>query len=84
MVDTVFELNVLPKEKDRMIDEVVIVGYGTQRRRELVGTVSTVPKTVIDHHALTLNRMPAGSVAGVGVTKGSGQTGETTDIRVRV
>ncbi|MDR1342570.1 MAG: TonB-dependent receptor [Prevotellaceae bacterium] len=65
------------------IEEVVVVGYGTQRRKELTGAVSSVSKAVLDHPATSLDRLLGGAVAGVSVSQASGQPGAGASVRIR-
>lgn len=66
------------------LNEVVVVGYGTQRRQELTGAVSSVPKLLLENNVSpTIDGMLAGSVAGLNVKQGSGQPGEAASIRIR-
>jgi TonB-linked SusC/RagA family outer membrane protein len=71
--------------KDRnVLNQVVVIGYGTQKRAELTSAISTIPQ-----ERLTLQVTPSietvlgGSVAGLNVTQTSGQPGATSNIRIR-
>lgn len=65
------------------LDEVVVVGYGTQKRTQLTGSVTTVSQDVLANNVLpTVDGLLAGSVAGVQVTA-SGQPGSGSSIRIR-
>jgi TonB-linked SusC/RagA family outer membrane protein len=65
------------------LNEVVVVGYGTQRRRELTGAVASVSKSVLEHAATSLDKLLGGAVAGVSVSQVSGQPGAGATIRIR-
>jgi len=65
------------------LEEIVIVGYGTQNRKELTGAISSVPKTVLEHVTTSFDRILGGAVAGVNVTQSSGQPGSASSIRIR-
>lgn len=68
---------------DKTVGEVVIIGYGTQRREKLTGSVSTVSREALQSNPLpTADALLAGTVAGVQVTT-SGQPGAGSAIRVR-
>ncbi|MDR1562230.1 MAG: TonB-dependent receptor [Dysgonamonadaceae bacterium] len=77
------ELDVFMIEDSRLMDEVVVVGYGTQSRKELTGSIVKLSQHVIDHPDVSFDRMLGGAVAGVNVTQGSGQPGESVDVRIR-
>lgn len=67
-----------------LLDEVVVVGYGTVKRRDLTGAVSSMKSGDIVA-APTNNVMEAlqGKVAGMDITKGSGEAGSDVNILLR-
>lgn len=77
-------LNIILKEDDRMMDEVVVVGYGTERR-SLVS--SAISKMKVDESKLRQTASPAqlldGRIAGVTVGSGSGNLGSGERISIR-
>lgn len=71
-------------EDNNLLSEVVVVGYGTQRRKELTGAVSTVSKTHLEYNvAPSVDALLSGAIAGVNVTQSSGQPGSPASIRIR-
>jgi len=71
-------------EEDNALDEVVVIGYGTQRKSDLTGSVSSV--SAEDLNALPVARVDQalqGRASGVQVTQTSGAPGAGTVIRVR-
>ena len=66
------------------LNEVVTIGYGTQRRRDLTGAVGSVTSDQIQSTPVTsVEQALQGRVAGVQVTTGSGQPGSTAAVRIR-
>lgn len=65
------------------LNEVVVVGYGTQRRKELTGAVTSVSKATLDQPATSINELLGGSIAGLNVSQTSGQPGAGSAIRIR-
>jgi TonB-linked SusC/RagA family outer membrane protein len=65
------------------LNEVVVVGYGTQRRKELTGAVASVAKQTLEQPSTSINELLSGSVAGLNVTQASGQPGVGSAIRIR-
>jgi TonB-linked SusC/RagA family outer membrane protein len=68
----------------RGLGEVVVIGYGTQRKKDLTGSVATV--TVKDFQKgmiTTPEQMIAGKVAGVSIISNSGAPGAGSTIRIR-
>lgn len=66
------------------LDEVVVVGYGTQRKREVTGAISSISADAISEQTVTgFDQALAGRVAGVQVSQNSGAPGGATSIRVR-
>ncbi|MDR3269479.1 MAG: TonB-dependent receptor, partial [Tannerella sp.] len=76
-------ITILLQEDADLLDEVVVIGYGTQRRKELTGSVASVSKAVLEHPTTSLDKMLGGAVAGVSVTQESGQPGAGSSIRIR-
>ena len=74
-------------EFDRLeqeLGEVVVVGYGTQKRTQLTGSVATVKADVFAKSlSPTLDGALSGQVAGLNVVASSGQPGADSHIRIR-
>lgn len=69
---------------DNTINEVVVVGYGTQRKSDLTGSLSSVSsKDFKDYATSNVSNLIAGKAAGVYVSTASGQPGEDAVVRVR-
>jgi TonB-linked SusC/RagA family outer membrane protein len=75
-------INIYLSEDSYDLNEVVIVGYGTQRRKELTGAVASVSKTTLEQPATSINELLGGSVAGL-VSQSSSQPGAGSAIRIR-
>ncbi|WP_025763392.1 SusC/RagA family TonB-linked outer membrane protein [Dyadobacter tibetensis] len=66
------------------LDEIVVVGYGTARKSDLTGAVSTVKgETLQERPAASLNQALAGRMTGVNVSVNSGRPGGRANIRIR-
>ena len=78
------ELSITLKPDNKLLDEVVVVGYGTVKKRDLTGAVSSVKSDVIKMTP-AVNPMEAlqGRVAGLDITKSSGQAGKGVDLQLR-
>lgn len=77
------QINVL-MEQDNKLDEVVIIGYGTQRKSDLTGSVSSVSAQDITNNPVSrVDQALQGRAAGVQVTQTSGAPGAGTSIRIR-
>ncbi len=77
-------LNVVLEESQTDLDEVVVVGYGTQRKSDLTGAVGTVRADALQERpASSLNQGLAGRVTGVAVSSNSGRPGGRTNVRIR-
>jgi len=71
-------------EDQESLDEVVIVGYGTQTKKEITGAVSVVSSKTIEELAPTrIEQALQGQVAGVNITTQSGAPGSASNIRIR-
>ena len=72
------------KEEDHNLNEIVVVGYGTQKRTQLTGSVTKVKADIFEtSQAATLDGALSGQVAGLNVTASSGQPGADSHIRIR-
>ncbi|MCC9137604.1 SusC/RagA family TonB-linked outer membrane protein [Pontibacter silvestris] len=66
------------------LEEVVVVGYGTVRKSDVTGAVSTVQTEKIQQVAtVDVNQALQGKVAGVQITPGSGAPGTGAKVRIR-
>lgn len=65
------------------LNEVVVVGYGTQKRKELTGAISSVPKGTLSQLSTSFDGLLGGAVSGLNVSQSSGQPGTTSNIRIR-
>lgn len=66
------------------LNEVVVVGYGTARKKDLTGAVTAVgAKDFVKGAITTPEQLIAGKVAGVQITSNSGQPGVGSRIRIR-
>ena len=65
------------KEESELLDEVVVVGFGTQKKANLTGSVANVNNKLLDNRPLTnLSAGLAGLLPGVQVLQNSGQPGQ--------
>lgn len=70
-------LRIVLKEDMQNLEEVVVVGYGTQKKANLTGAVANVNNKLLDNRPLTnLSSGLAGLLPGVQVTQTSGQPGQ--------
>ncbi|HEY0434096.1 MAG TPA: SusC/RagA family TonB-linked outer membrane protein, partial [Chitinophagaceae bacterium] len=68
----------------KSLDEVVVVGYGSQRRATVTGAISTVKPAAIENKPFTsVDKALQGAVPGLQSTSTSGAPGAFTDIRIR-
>ena len=66
------------------VDEIVVVGYGVQNRRDITTAISSVsPDKLQDMPLFDINQAMSGQAAGVNVISASGAPGGGTDIQIR-
>ena len=64
--------------------ELVVIGYGDQRRRDMTGAISSVSSDIVERTvSSTLDRALQGRAAGVMVTQNTGRPGGNSTIRIR-
>lgn len=74
------------EEDNQVLDEVVVVGFGTQRRANLTEAVATVDTKALKSRPVTnLGQSLQGTVPGLNLSVGSygGQLGQTMDVNIR-
>lgn len=77
-------VKVIMEEAATGLDEIVVVGYGKQKKVNLTGAVASIEgKTFDDRPAANLSNMLQGSVAGLNVTTNSGMPGASADLNIR-
>lgn len=78
------QINVTMTEDSQALDELVVVGYGTIKRSDLTGSVSTVDTQQINAKgSASVLESLQGSIPGVSITKSTGRTNGAIDIEVR-
>ena len=77
-------INVTLNPDTKVLDEVVVVGYGTMKRSDLTGSVSSVNAKALENFktASVFNAL-GGMVAGVNVTSTDGTPGAGFDVKIR-
>lgn len=77
-------INIAMKEDMNLLDEVIVVGYGTQKKSDLTGSISSVSSKDVKNYAVSnVSQLLTGKAAGVFVSSSSGQPGESAIVRVR-
>ena len=77
-------INVTLNEMAKTLDEVVVVGYGTMKKRDVTGAISSISSKDIENRLATnVFQALQGQTAGVNIISGSGQPGESSSIRIR-
>lgn len=77
-------INVQLQEDVAALDEVVVTGYGTQRRRDISGSVSSVDVAEANTGQVTSPQdLIQGRVAGVNILENSGEPGSGVNVRIR-
>ncbi len=77
-------INILLKEDAQALDEVVVVGYGVVKKRDLVGSIASVKSQDITA-VPTSNVLESmqGKIAGLDMTRSSGQPGSSFNFTIR-
>lgn len=77
-------INVTLEELALSLDEVVVIGYGTQKKRDLTGSVATANIKQLENNAVSgLGQALQGKVAGVQISQNSGDPRAGVSIRIR-
>ncbi len=68
----------------KTMQDVVVIGYGTQRKSDLTGAVGSVKASQLaERPAVSLNQALAGRIPGVQVNTNSGRPGGQSNVRIR-
>ena len=76
-------ISIVLAENVSLLNDVVVVGYGTQKKSDVTGSIGSVSKNILNQPAASFDNLLQGAVSGVAVTQNSGQPGSTATIRVR-
>ncbi|HMW25469.1 MAG TPA: SusC/RagA family TonB-linked outer membrane protein, partial [Ferruginibacter sp.] len=77
-------MNIVMRAKDTKLEEVVVVGYGTQRKKDFTGSVATVKgSAVADKPVQSFDQALAGRVTGVQITIPNGVLNTPPVFRIR-
>jgi TonB-linked SusC/RagA family outer membrane protein len=77
-------IDVTMLESTLALDEIVVVGYGTVRKRDLTGSVSSVrPDEIVKTASSNALQSIQGKVAGLDITRESGETGSEINMTLR-
>jgi TonB-dependent starch-binding outer membrane protein SusC len=77
-------INVTMETSMQAVDEVVVVGYGTQRKADLTGSISVVKQDDYKQQPVSrVDQILQGRISGVNVTNSSGAPGGDLSIRIR-
>ncbi|HVU58425.1 MAG TPA: TonB-dependent receptor [Puia sp.] len=79
------ELTITLASKENREEEFIIVGYGSQKKATLTGSVSTVKMDDVlkDRPVTSTSQALQGAIPGLQITYGSGQPGTSTSINIR-
>lgn len=77
-------IKVILKEDSRMLDETIVIGYGTMKKSDMTGAISSVDVEALASRATT-NPAEAlqGKVAGVSILKSGGNAGAGVQVKIR-
>lgn len=77
-------INIVLEEDTELLDEVVVIGYGTVRKDDATGSVTAIKPDNINKGLVTnAQDMMTGKIAGVNVVSGGGTPGGGATIRIR-
>jgi len=77
-------VRVVLREEQQMLDDVVVIGYGTMKKSDLTGAIASVTSDDIKNFAVTnIETAMIGKLAGVYASTNSGQPGSGASIRIR-
>jgi len=82
--NSVANVNFGLKPESNNLNEVVVIGYGTEKKKDLTGSIATVTAKDFNQGAVTTpEQLIQGKVAGVSIISNSGAPGAGSTIRIR-
>jgi len=83
-IGTLTQINVTMAESTIGLEEIVVIGYGTQRRVNITGSVATAGSETINGEPVSsVSQALQGDISGVTIRQPGGQPNPTTEIRIR-
>ncbi len=83
-INATVDMHVMLQEESELLDEVVVIGYGSVKRKDVTTAVSSVSTKDIDIRPIvSTGQAIQGKAAGISVVQPSGKPGEDVSIRVR-
>ena len=77
-------VDVTMKPNDQVLDEVIVIGYGSVKKGDATGSVQAVKPDDLNHGAqVTVQDALVGKIAGVNIISSSGAPGSGSQIRIR-
>lgn len=77
-------IDIIMEEDSQILEDVVVVAYGTQKREAVTGSVTSVKgETIASAPVTSIENALSGKLAGVAISANSGQPGANTYIRIR-
>ena len=78
------ELNLILEENAQNLDEIVLIGYGEVKKKDLTGSVGTLEVSDLKQAPVaSLDQALAGRISGVQVTSSQGRPGSDSSIKIR-
>jgi TonB-linked SusC/RagA family outer membrane protein len=77
-------INIVMQSQETSLDDVVVVGYGTQRQKDVTGSVAAISSEDFNQGAqLAPQQLLQGKIAGVNIAQNSGKPGASNTVRIR-
>lgn len=84
LIDSQKDITVSLKPEVSSLNEVVVIGYGTQRKKDVTGAVASIKATELDvSTSSNFLQSMQGKAAGIQVTQSTGQPGAGVEIKIR-
>lgn len=84
VIDSRTTINAVLQEDAQALSEVVVVGYGTQRKADLTGAVGSINAVdIVKQPIVSPDQVLAGTISGVNITSRSGDPGAPVSVNIR-
>ena len=84
LVDKAQQLSVILQQDSELLEEVIVIGYGSVKKKDLTGSISAIGEKEFNKGVVTSPaQLLSGKVSGVQITSNGGRAGAGSTIRIR-
>lgn len=83
-INSAKELNIIMQQTSQALEELVVIGYGTMKKRDITGSISSISSEQIAINApVDISSALQGKISGLEIISNTGQPGDQSVMRIR-